>query len=129
MPSKKTHKSSGRVLARPEAQQLIAVLQEEARFHPPGVTYRLSDGRILDCVWAPNMSYGRYHAPVPECEAFEYHWRVWMREWAHDDDRGFVKAGAVGWRTVLEPEALALLTGTEAEDRLAQGRELARRFS
>ena len=114
------------------ALAVLDVAKERARLVKGGAEVALSRRRLLRVVFTPDMSYDRYHAPLAGNEAFEYAYSVWSVAQCSEDIRaGHVAPEHRGWRGLHggEPEALALLTGTEAPDALAEGKALAARFT
>src|SRR3990167_3011949 len=113
------------------ALAVLDVAKERARLVKSGAEIALPRRRLLRVVFTPDMSYGRYHAPLAGNEAFEYAYSVWSVAQCSEDIRaGHMAPEHRGWRGVhTEHEALALLTGNEAPDRLAEGKALAERFT
>lgn len=119
-------------LAPDAARDVLAAAKADARLVHDGATVALTRRRRLRVLFTPDESYGRYHAPPAGNESLEYTYYVWTLQ-ANADDviGGHVARDKRGWRCVYagEPEALALLMGTEAPDALAAGRALAARFA
>ena len=113
---------------------VLEAMKDRARLLPGRrAELKLPRRRKLAAVWAPDCSYGRLHEPPPGNEEFQWVWQLWTPvDAARDRHRHtHVAPEHSGWRGLHggEGEALALLTGTEAPDRLAEGKLLAERFA